>query len=222
MQELLRAEIEAIRSGSESAEKVKDLESQIAELESESEHLSEALNAQKAATSNVELAAGKKVDELAKEVRSRVNEVDQLKARLKQYGDYDEIKRELEIMKVSKPTHGILSLLTSLQYVEFAGLDEDDDGDAVNGYDAGVYLPNPNADKANAQQGKSLEALLATKSKRIQEELTKFRVRIVIIFKLLWLTFRADTPHGARSFVAVRAGAARAHEHGVGQAEGPE
>ncbi|KAF7979865.1 hypothetical protein HWV62_40631 [Athelia sp. TMB] len=158
--ELLRAEIEAIRSGSESAEKVKDLEFQIAELESESEHLSEALNAQKAATSNVELAAGKKVDELAKEVRSRVNEVDQLKARLKQYGDYDEIKRELEIMK----------------YVEFAGLDEDDDGDAVNGYDAGVYLPNPNADKANAQQGKSLEALLATKSKRIQEELTKFRI----------------------------------------------
>lgn len=47
-----------------------------------------------------------------------------------------------------------------------------------NGYDTGVHLPNPNADKANAQQGKSLEALLATKSKRIQEELTKFRVCI--------------------------------------------
>ena len=107
MQELLRAEIEAIRSGSESAEKVKDMESQISELESESERLSEALNAQKAATSNVELAAGKKADELAKEVRSRANEVDQLKARLKQYGDYDEIKRELEIMKVGKPTHAI-------------------------------------------------------------------------------------------------------------------
>jgi len=48
----------------------------------------------------------------------------------------------------------------------------------MNGYDTGVHLPNPNADKANAQQGKSLEALLATKSKRIQEELTKFRVRL--------------------------------------------
>jgi homeobox protein cut-like len=48
----------------------------------------------------------------------------------------------------------------------------------MNGYDTGVHLPNPNADKANAQQGKSLEALLATKSKRIQEELTKFRVHL--------------------------------------------
>lgn len=47
----------------------------------------------------------------------------------------------------------------------------------MNGYDSGVHLPNPNADKANAQQGKSLEVLLATKGKRIQEELTKFRVR---------------------------------------------
>jgi len=30
-------------------------------------------------------------------------EVEQLKSRLKQYSDYDEIKRELDIMKVSAP-----------------------------------------------------------------------------------------------------------------------
>lgn len=42
----------------------------------------------------------------------------------------------------------------------------------------GIYLPNPNAEKANAQRGKSLEALLATKNKRLLEELTKFRVCI--------------------------------------------
>ena len=41
----------------------------------------------------------------------------------------------------------------------------------------GIHLPNPNADKANAQQGKSLEVLLATKNKKILEELTRFRVR---------------------------------------------
>lgn len=40
----------------------------------------------------------------------------------------------------------------------------------------GIHLPNPNADKANAQQGKSLEVLLATKNKKILEELTRFRV----------------------------------------------
>lgn len=41
----------------------------------------------------------------------------------------------------------------------------------------GLHLPNPNADKANAQNGKSLEVLLAVKNKKILEELTRFRVR---------------------------------------------
>jgi hypothetical protein len=41
----------------------------------------------------------------------------------------------------------------------------------------GLRLPDPNAEKANAHQGKSLEVLLASKNKRILEELTKFRVR---------------------------------------------
>lgn len=39
-----------------------------------------------------------------------------------------------------------------------------------------LHLPDPNADKANAQRGKPLEVLLATKNKRILEELTKFRI----------------------------------------------
>lgn len=67
-----------------------------------------------------------------------------------------------------------------MQYVEFAGFEEDQDEDTgslseLN--ELGIHLPNPNADKANAQQGKSLEVLLATKNKKILEELTRFRVR---------------------------------------------
>jgi homeobox protein cut-like len=62
-----------------------------------------------------------------------------------------------------------------VEYVEFAGAEEDDqDGSSVDGYD--VQLPNPNAEKANSQQAKSLEALLALKNKRILDELAKFRV----------------------------------------------
>ena len=61
-------------------------------------------------------------------------------------------------------------------------MDEDDDADTLVGesdsIDAlGLHLPNPNADKANAQSGRSLEILLAIKNKKILEELTKFRVR---------------------------------------------
>lgn len=51
-------------------------------------------------------------------------------------------------------------------------MDED-----VDGYEVGLQLPNPNAEKDHEQQGKSLEALLAAKNKRLLEELTKFRVR---------------------------------------------
>jgi len=68
-----------------------------------------------------------------------------------------------------------------MKYVEFAGLDDDEDldnGSSVhtNGDALGLHLPNPNAEKANAQRGRSLEVLLATKNKRILEELTKFRI----------------------------------------------
>ena len=56
------------------------------------------------------------------------------------------------------------------QFVEFSGGDADDDEDA------GLRLPDPNADKANQQPARSLESLLMAKNKRILEELTRFRV----------------------------------------------
>ncbi|KAF8236541.1 hypothetical protein L208DRAFT_1450990 [Tricholoma matsutake] len=158
--EILRAEIETMRSGSDASDRVKSLELQITELEHESERMSRAQEAQRAVMSEVEAAAAKKVDDISKDISKKVEEIEQLKQKLKQYHDYDEIKRELEIMK----------------YVEFAGLDEDeeDDSDYVTG--PGLRLPNPNAMKANGKHGNSLEALLATKNKRILEELTKFRI----------------------------------------------
>lgn len=54
-------------------------------------------------------------------------------------------------------------------------MDEDEDAPSSDN-ELGLRLPNPNASKANTHEAKSLEALLATKNKRILEELTKFRV----------------------------------------------
>ena len=108
------------------------------------------------------------------------SEIEHLKQRLKQYKDYDEIKRELEIMKVSCLVSSLSNCLIRVvdQYVEFGGLEEDEDAESKHiNDDEDLRLPNPNADKANAHHGKSLEALLATKNKRILEELTGFRVR---------------------------------------------
>ncbi|KAM5530766.1 hypothetical protein V8D89_015573 [Ganoderma adspersum] len=161
--ELLRAEIEALKSGHEGTARITEYENKIADLETETDRLSQALESHKAAAEDSQAVASKKVDELAREVQKRATESEQLKAKVKQYADYDEIKRELEIMK----------------YVEFAGLEGDDDAEddvTLNGDALGLHLPNPNAEKANAQRGKSLEVLLATKNKRILEELTKFRI----------------------------------------------
>lgn len=63
------------------------------------------------------------------------------------------------------------------KFVEFSGFDAgDDDGSQINGHDQELYLPSPDARKTNGHEGKSLETLLATKNKRLQEELTKLRV----------------------------------------------
>jgi hypothetical protein len=56
-----------------------------------------------------------------------------------------------------------------MQYVEFSGGDMDQDDDSMR-------LPDPNADKANAQHGRSIENLLASKNKRLQQDLTELRV----------------------------------------------
>jgi len=61
------------------------------------------------------------------------------------------------------------------QYVEFSGFDAED------GEDDSLQLPDPNAQKANQQQAKSLETLLSVKNKKLLEELTRFRVSSIHI-----------------------------------------
>ncbi|KAF8628917.1 hypothetical protein AX15_003695 [Amanita polypyramis BW_CC] len=154
--ELLRAEIEVIRSGSEVSDRMKSLESQVVGLEFEVERLSNNLEAQKRAAVEAQLLGNKKMEEISRDVNKKVAEIEHLKSRLKQYSDYDEVKRELEILK----------------YVEFSGFDDDAEEDGqVNGYASEAH--HASADK---QQSKSLEALLAAKNKRISEELTKIRI----------------------------------------------
>lgn len=99
--------------------RVKALEFQISELEAETERLSRSHEAQKKVSSDAQEASIRKISDTAKELQKKVRwfvqhieywfiffqvaEIEQLKQRLKQFGDYDEIKRELEIMKVKNP-----------------------------------------------------------------------------------------------------------------------
>ncbi|KAI5123047.1 hypothetical protein M0805_000482 [Coniferiporia weirii] len=164
--ELLRAEMESVRSGSDATSRIAPLENQIAELTSESERLSRVLEAQKSSSAEANSMLQNRIDEKDRELFLRDSEVANLRQKLGQYADYDEIKRELDIMK----------------YVEFGGMDEDEavneDGYVVDGNKLGLFLPSPNPTKSDTQQqqSSSLETLLATKNKRIMEELTKIRV----------------------------------------------
>jgi homeobox protein cut-like len=95
------------------------LETQISELEAESSRLLRVIDVQKEAATSAEQSARRRLDEAIKDLASRVgsliaennlnliviflqnSELETFKNKLRQYQDYDEIKRELEIMKVS-------------------------------------------------------------------------------------------------------------------------
>lgn len=120
--EKLRAEIEAVRSGSESASRwvpvpvsparkldltspcrrcrIMILETQITDLQREATRLITALDEQKVVAEQERKDLTRSIDELTKDRDARSSEVEELKLRLRQYADYDEVKRELEIMKV--------------------------------------------------------------------------------------------------------------------------
>lgn len=106
--------------------RVKSLESQISELEAEASRLLRALDSSKEAKAEVGRTERRKADEAAKELASQVRgfpfgatrlmatqvgEIESLKVKVKQYSDYDEIKRELEIMKVD-PSRFAVPVLT--------------------------------------------------------------------------------------------------------------
>ncbi|CED82054.1 Transcription factor/CCAAT displacement protein CDP1 [Phaffia rhodozyma] len=156
--EILRAEIESVKSGSQYAERVKQLESQVSELESESTRLLRALDLEKDSRSSSEKTLRKKIEDLNKEIGLKAAEIEHLRQRAKEYTDYDEIKRELEIMK----------------YVEFGDVDLSEDLENRNE----IQLPNPNAAKNNKikKEGESLEEMLIRKNRKVLDELTKLRV----------------------------------------------
>ncbi|KAH9083859.1 CASP C terminal-domain-containing protein [Lactarius deliciosus] len=153
--ELLCAEIEPLEAGNDS------VKLQVTSLETEVDRLSQSFGSQKTVTAMVESNVRKAAEEHARETSNAAREIEQLRLTQRD-ADYDEIKRGLEIMK----------------YVELAGLEGDLDKEDgfTSDNQLGLQLPNPNASKANAHPASSLEALLATKNKRILEELTKFRI----------------------------------------------
>ena len=70
---MLRSEIESVKSGSGQADRVKQLETQISELEAEASRLLRALDQVKESKAEGERAMKKRVDEAAKEAATHVS-----------------------------------------------------------------------------------------------------------------------------------------------------
>ena len=85
--------------------RIRMLDSQISDLQSEASRLLRSLDLQKEESRRQSSSAQKEQEDFAKTGAAWKSELDSLRARVKQYSDYDEIKRELEIMKVHPNPH---------------------------------------------------------------------------------------------------------------------
>lgn len=76
------------------------LETQLADLENECSRLLRTLEQVKSEREQARIAAEKQRETAEKETSKMTTELETARSKVKLYADYDEIKRELEIMKV--------------------------------------------------------------------------------------------------------------------------
>jgi homeobox protein cut-like len=167
----LRAEIAALQSGKGTGaeERANKLEANLRNMELEYDSVAQRLERLQTEWKEEQEANVNRVKKLEKEVARRQEEIDGLRTKLRSLDDYDEMKRELEILKVLFPhTH------THNQHIEFSIADEEDS----DGED-----PAPLKD---GKSGSSLETLLVTRNKKLSNDLTILRVNP----KILKLTTR--------------------------------
>ena len=80
--------------------RVRSLEGQVTDLQKEATRLLRSLDIQKEEAAKQAARAKRRHDELSKQGETSQTELTSLRNVVKQFSDYDEIKRELEIMKV--------------------------------------------------------------------------------------------------------------------------
>jgi homeobox protein cut-like len=107
---------------------------------------------------------------LEREMAGLKSDRESLKQKLAQCSDYDNLKQELEVLKVSMRIDSSSNLLTLLQSIEFATGDDDQEQDATSSADDNIV------DSNGATNKESLERLLLSRNKKLSNELTLLRV----------------------------------------------
>lgn len=164
----LRSEIVALQSGKGTGaeERANKLESNFHTLELEYDNLAQKLEQLQGEHKSEKDTLEKRVKTLEKDFARRQEEADGLKMKLRSLDDYDEMKRELEILKVLK----CLDYATDDQHIEFSIVDDDD-----SDKDEPVPL-----DADGTATGSSLETLLVSRNKKLSNDLTILRVLIFV------------------------------------------
>lgn len=102
--------------------RIQTLESQITELQRETARLLSTLEVQKNTIDEYQAQSSKMETEHTRQTKKLEQEISALKEKVAQYADYDEIKRELEIIKVKFLSqsncnhHQILHLINTLTF----------------------------------------------------------------------------------------------------------
>ena len=163
----LRSEIVALQSGKGTGaeERANKLESNFHTLELEYDNLAQKLEQLQGEHKSEKDTLEKRVKTLEKDFARRQEEADGLKMKLRSLDDYDEMKRELEILKVQCHDYPANS-----QHIEFSIVDDDD-----SDKDEPVPL-----DADGTATGSSLETLLVSRNKKLSNDLTILRVLIFL------------------------------------------
>ncbi|PWY99863.1 hypothetical protein BCV70DRAFT_237727 [Testicularia cyperi] len=149
--EQLRAEIESVKSGRQESEKTERLEKESEEKDRKIVQLQSLVEKERQQSSQLSADNDKLRDEHLKLQKDREAEISTLRTKLHQRGDYEEVRRELDILKM----------------VHFSGEDEDDELEEA-GLTEGA--------KGSQTEAKSLETLLLEKNRKLENQLTALRV----------------------------------------------
>lgn len=146
----LRTELETVKSGSHQSDALAGLETQVSDLQRENIMLTAQLESTRTSAAQNKKSVETKADALQRDLSRKAAEAESLRGKLASMQDYEEIKKELEILKS----------------VEFA-FDDAEDGDDDE---------EAEETEETTDVGESLEKLMLARNKKLSNDMTLLRI----------------------------------------------
>ncbi|KAF5094700.1 hypothetical protein D0Z00_003425 [Geotrichum galactomycetum] len=151
----LRTELEAAKSGSKEKDATAELEAQMSDLQRENILLTAQLESTRNSSLQAKSTIQKQVDSLQRDLTRKTTETESLRQKLSSMQDYQEIKKELEILK-------------SVEFDYENSDNEDNDEENDNEEEP--------TDKNIQTNTESLEKLMLSRNKKLNNDLTVLRI----------------------------------------------